>query len=249
MPGIATVGALPGWGPQQDALGRRIYWSQDHKVFAPGGLVIDGSQSRDLTNLTVGGAAQYDVLQAGLVMGKEGASATNPGMYRNSIIGATTAQIPASATTSISVSAAVATEVQRLITQAGANVSLTLYGPATANTGLATSVNSQTVVATSASGTTISTQSFTPSQIFIAGTLVCPADGSQVPKCLIEKEDGIEIMDRFGNYYNAQFPQPLVGGAIESAQIVNYPSDTGLQAWLKNQLRAMGIGYVFRDDF
>ena len=130
-----------------------------------------------------------------------------------------------------------------------ANVSLTLYGPATANTGLASSVNSQTVVATSASGTTITTQSFTPSQIFIAGTLVCPADGSQVPKCLIEKEDGIEIMDRFGNYYNAQFPQPLVGGAIESCEIVNYPSDTGLQAWLKNQLRAVGIGYVFRDDF
>ena len=70
-----------------------------------------------------------------------------------------------------------------------------------------------------------------------------------MPKCLIEKEDGIEIMDRFGNYYNAQFPQPLVGGAIESAQIVNYPTDTGLQAWLKAQLRAVGIGYVFRDDF
>jgi hypothetical protein len=243
MPGIATVGALPGWGPQQDALGRRIFWTQDHNVFAPGGLVIDGTNSRDLTNLTVAGAAQYDVLQAGLVMGRE----TTSGFYRNSIIGALTAAVTAGTVTSLTVSAAVASEVARLIANAGGNVNLTIIGPPSAN-GAASAVVSEAVVATAASGTTITITSLTLPAM-IAGSFVCPADGSQVPKCLIVKEDGIEIMDRFGNYYNAQFPEALVGGAIESAQIVNYPTDTGLQAWLKAQLRAVGIGYIFRDDF
>jgi hypothetical protein len=40
-----------------------------------------------------------------------------------------------------------------------------------------------------------------------------------------------------------------VGGAILAPQIVNYPSDTGLQAWLKAQLRAVGGPYLFSDDF
>ena len=241
MPGIATVGALPGWGPQQDALGRRIFWSQDHKVYAPGGLVIDGTNSRDLTNLTVAGASQSDVLQAGLVMGRITAS----GFYAESIIGVTNAVYNANAAT-VQTTAAVAAEIVRRI---GTSGSLIVTGASSANAAV-TAVNTQTMTIT---GVNTISGAITVSQAgqvaAIAGSFLSAADGSAIPRCLIAKEDGIEIMDRFGNYYNAQFPEALAGGAIESAQIVNYPTDTGLQAWLKAQLRAVGIGYIFRDDF
>jgi hypothetical protein len=207
----------------------------------PAGCVIDGAYSRDTTN------ANPDVLQAGCVMGKEGSTGANPGFYRPAIIGLTSVAVTAGTVTSLTVPAAVATEVARLIAVTGGNVSLNLIGPPTAN-GAVSAVATTAITATAASGTTVTITSATLPAC-VTKSIIAPADGSQTPLCLIAKEDGIEVMDRFGNSYNAQFAEALVGGALESLQIVNYPADAALQAWLKAQLRAVGIGYIFRDDF
>lgn len=242
MPGIATVGGLPGWGTQQDALPRRIFWSNDKKVFAPGGLVIDGTNSRDLTNLSVANAAQYDVLQAGLVMGRITAS----GFYTEAIIGVTNvAYNNVTSNTSVSTTAAVASEIVRRIGTVGY---LTFTGPPTANAA-STTVAVQNVAfnAVNVTSGVITINAIMANTI--NGTFISASDGSATPKCLIGKEDGIEIMDRFSNYYNAQFPEPVVGGCLLSTQIINYPTDTGLIAWLKAQLELYGYGYIFSDDF
>ena len=51
-----------------------------------------------------------------------------------------------------------------------------------------------------------------------------------------------------GNGLNIQFPRvPIAGGVVNSPNIVNYPSDPALQAWVKAQLKAAGL-FLFSDD-
>ena len=242
MPGIATVGALPGMGTQQDALGRRIFWTQDGKKLVPGGLVIDGTNSRDVGNLSVSGASNGDVLRAGTVLGK-----ITGGFYAPSIIGAlTTAYTTAGATnTVLNTTAAVAVEIVRRIGTSG-NINV-----------VAATTGNAAVASVATQNATFSAVNTTSGQITITalsaaaanGGFLCPVDGSGTPRCLVAKEDGVEVVDRFGSSYNAQLPEALVGGAVESKQITNYPTDTGLQAWLKAALRAVGYAYLFSDDF
>jgi hypothetical protein len=242
MPGIATVGATPGKGVQQDALGRRILWSKDHVVFAPGGLVIDGTNSRDLGNLAINTSySNTDVLRCGLLMGRITAST----FYAPSIIGVINAAWNGLGTT-LSTTAAVAVEVARRI---GASGQLRLIGCATGNTTNVLAVNTQNV-AFSAINVTSGAITVTATNInCVNGGFIGVDDGSYVPRCLIGKEDGISVVDRFGSSYNAQFPEAIIGGDIVASMIINYPTDTGLKAWIKSQLRAVGYGYVFDDDF
>lgn len=241
MPGIATVGALPGMGVQQDALGRRIFWSVDHKVFAPGGLTISGSNSRDVANLAVNTSySNSDILRAGTVLGKITAS----GFYAPAILGTINAAWNGYGTT-LSTTAAVAVEIVRRIGQSG---QLRVIGAASANAAVS-AVNSQNV-AFSAVNVTSGAITVTATNVnCVNGGFIGADDGSYVPKCLIAKEDGIEVVDRFGSSYDAQLPEACIGGDITASMIVNYPTDTGLQGWLKAQLRAVGYGYVFDDDF
>ena len=83
---------------------------------------------------------------------------------------------------------------------------------------------------------------------FIAGSLVQPADGSQTIKTFVEEEDGIRVTDMNGNGLNIQFPRiPIAGGVVYAANIVNYPSDSALKAWIKTALKAAGP-FIFDDD-
>ena len=49
---------------------------------------------------------------------------------------------------------------------------------------------------------------------FEAGSLVQPADGSQAPRALITKQDGITVVDRLGNNATVEFPEATIGGGF-----------------------------------
>lgn len=87
---------------------------------------------------------------------------------------------------------------------------------------------------------------------FVDGSLIQPTDGSETILGLLpEMPDmtGIRVTDTDGNSIDQTLPQLLVGGMIDASQIINYPADASTKAWVKAQLRAVGGGYVFDDDF
>lgn len=136
VPGIRSIGSIV---PRQISRGFNLAQYRTAPTF----YWIDGNTSRDVGNVPT------SLLRAGLFLGKE-TSGTYSGKYCNSIIGLTNANIAAAAT-SITVNAAVATEVARLIALAAASVPLTITGPpATGGT-----VASTAVLASAASGTTL----------------------------------------------------------------------------------------------
>ena len=117
-------------------------------------------------------------------------------------------------------------------------------GPMSANVSALTGVTAATITVTTAGSQAVTGDVGD----FEAGSLVQPTDGSQKPLALVTKQDGITVVDRLGNSATVEFPEATIGGAILAPQIVNYPSDTALQAWLKAQLKAVGI-FLFSDDF
>ncbi|HQU42145.1 MAG TPA: hypothetical protein PK867_05010 [Pirellulales bacterium] len=96
---------------------------------------------------------------------------------------------------------------------------------------------------------------------FIAGSLVCPTDGSQTPIAVLGKEDGVNVVDRFGASYSAAIGELLVGGALYTASIPGYlgigtaPSvpgagaDASIQSWIKAGLQAASPNWMFDDTF
>ena len=245
----ADVGAMPGWGAQVDALYRRIWWTIDEKRILPGGVVISGALARDPTCVLADGTPYPVILQAGLVMGKVTAAGANHGLYAPSVIGLSTAPVK-DTDTSISVAAATAAEVLRRIGPSG---TLNVTGPnAAGQTPSTTTVTFTGVTVNGSAGSIAITAigSHANQVDFVSGSFIQPTDGSQQPLCLVTKQDGISVTDRLGNpLAQVEFPEPTVGGAILAPQIVNYPADSGLCAWLKAQLRAVGGPYLFSDDF
>ena len=60
-------------------------------------------------------------------------------------------------------------------------------------------------------------------------------------KTFVDEEDGIRVTDINGNSLAIQFPRiPISGGVVNAPNIVNYPSDSALQAWVKAALKAVG---------
>lgn len=81
---------------------------------------------------------------------------------------------------------------------------------------------------------------------FVAGSFIQPVDGSETPKCLINDGSGVRVVDRDLASVDTPYPEMLVGGLINSSAILNWPSDTSLQTWLKNSLNAAGH-FTFKD--
>lgn len=83
---------------------------------------------------------------------------------------------------------------------------------------------------------------------FVAASFIQPTDGSETPICLIDDGDAIRVTDIDGNDVDQPFPRPLIGGSLVSANIINWPSDTSLRAWVVSALNnsvAGGPGFVF----
>jgi hypothetical protein len=86
---------------------------------------------------------------------------------------------------------------------------------------------------------------------FVTGSLVMPTDGSETPRAIFDKADGLQVTDedRTTNLDIQCVDLVFGGGVVDASQILNYPADTATQAWLKAQLRAVGGPWVFDDDF
>jgi hypothetical protein len=82
---------------------------------------------------------------------------------------------------------------------------------------------------------------------FAAGALVGAADGSEVPRTVIADDMGVEVP---ADSSDADWPRVPVAGELEASKIIDYPTDAGLQTYIKNSLCANGRGlFVFDDEF
>lgn len=201
----------------------RLIFKADSKAgFLPGGAVIDGATSRDALN-----TGDLDVLRDGLLMGR----ITSGGQYAPAIIGITT-NAEAIGSTTIEAAAAVVTELVRRI---GASGTFTLTGPASAN-GV---VDSETVTYSAASGTSITVTALT--KAFVAGSFIGPTNGAQTPRTFIYSGDhtGIKVTDVDAASIDVPFALVPISGVVDASQIINWPSDTSLQAWIEDNMPHM----------
>lgn len=222
--------------PGQASLGtiafRNIFADPSTMVAAPVFSQIDGTNSRDTFN-----ALDVTLLEAGLPFGKIAAS----GLYRPSIIGLTGASYTSGGTT-ITVTAAVATEVARLITNAAGPVNLTFVGPPAA----AGTVASIVVACSAASGTTLTVGTLGAN--LVIGSIIAPADGSAVPLTIMANNYGVPVILSSGLATN-QFLTPYVsGGDINTAMILGYSTmEASCRAYVKTSLKLIGT-FRFTDD-
>lgn len=202
--------------------------------YLPGGRVINATKSRDPLN-----TGYVTTLRPGMVMGM----ITATGLYAPSIIGLNTVLHDTSVvTTTMTLPAAVVTEITRRI---GASGTFKITGPPTAAGTVATETVTYSAIA---SATTITITATTAD--FAAGSVIRPTDGSEVPLCLIDDGDGIKVTDADGTNIDQPFPFALIGGTLNTDNIINYSSDSSVVAWLKGQLNnASNYGFVFNDAF
>lgn len=227
--------ALPGPQTERTATPRKVMASSQGFMLLPGGKIIDGSKSRD-----GGNTGDVDVLRAGLLMGEITAS----GKYAPSVLGALTVAYDkdGSLATSMTVSTATATELVRRI---GSSGTFKITGPPTAAGTVVTETITFSAVNTSTGVITVTTAAAD----YIVGSLIQPTDGSETPKCLINDGYGLKVTDADDTSQDTQFAQPVIAGNVDASQIINYSSDTSIQAWIKAQLRATGGSWTFDDDF
>lgn len=84
---------------------------------------------------------------------------------------------------------------------------------------------------------------------FIAGSFVQPTDGCETPKIFLPCGFPLSVIDSDGNSYsNLEFPMVPTMGIVDSSQLINWPSDTSLQAWLISYLAAAGLGHFTFDS-
>jgi len=231
----SAITGLPGFRATQTAAYRRIRKSDQAAQYIEGGVVIDGTHSGDATN-----TANPDVLRPGKIMVK----AASGGLYRNFIIGKTTAAYVDNDVT-LTVSAATATEIGRLLTAAGTSLSLALIGPPSAAGTVAATAITVTAVA---SATTISISDLNLAKV-TDSLIALPAAGYTAGSfCIVDDGTGIKCSDAAGTRVNQEWNRPLIGGHIDESQILDWPADTSTIAYLKGLLNVAATGYGFNFD-
>jgi hypothetical protein len=83
---------------------------------------------------------------------------------------------------------------------------------------------------------------------YIAGSLVQPTDGSGDMLTFIPDGTGLKVTDASGANIDVALPRLPIGGIVDPANFVNWPSDTSLKAWIRSKLNANGR-FVFTDTF
>lgn len=227
---------LPGVRADRDA-DFRIVCKGDER-FTRELAIIDGSESRDPLNTDY-----LWNLRAGMLMGK----ITSGGKYAPSVLGVLTAAFDTDASdpTEMTVSAATATEIVRRI---GTSGTFNLIGPPAAAGVVATTTVTFSAVDTATGAITVTD----PGVDKIAGAFIAPTDGSQTPRGVIGNGHGIRVVDEDFDDIDVPFPNMLIGGYLDSSQIINWPSDTSLQAWVKaalNDADGGGASFVFDDHY
>lgn len=202
--------------------------------FFPRGGYIDTAKTRDITNTLA-----PLLLSPGLLMGK----ITATGYWANSILGVSQSSYT-SGGTSLTVTAAQAVEIARRV---GTSGSLIFVGPPTANGTAAVVTQNFSAINTGTGVITITSLGVN----MVAGSFVLPTDGSGVPLSIIEDGYGHTMGTSTDNLPTlSEWPRIPVEGMIEVGQVVNYPTDTGLMAWIRESMNRSGGGrFIFSDRF
>ncbi|MES2171106.1 MAG: hypothetical protein V4479_10375 [Actinomycetota bacterium] len=233
MPSILPVLGLPGLGNRQSST-NLIIFRERQWGFLAGGKLINGALSRDPGNVPV------TVLRPGTLMGKITAS----GLYAPSIIGVT-AGAYTSGGTSLTVSAAQAAEIVRRSGATGTGT-LRVIGPPTAAGTVA--VTSMTYSAVNVTTGVITLTSLGVDKV--AGSLISVADGSQLPITVIPDGYGVRVADWDGTNLTVPFVELPISGVIITANLLPWPADASLQAWVETNLStASGGKFVFDSIF
>lgn len=232
---MGSITGLPGYRTAVDYTSRRVRKSSQGVNYLEGGVVIDATRSGD-----AGNTGYVDVLRPGKIMCKR----SSGGKYRNFIIGKSTVA-SASADTTITVAAATATEVARLITATGAAVTILLIGPPSAAgtvaaTSLSISAASSTTLTIASSGTVGVNK--------VTDSLIAVADAVSGSYCLVDDDDFIKVTDELGTRTDQLFARPLIGGNLDTSQILDWPADTSTVTYLKGLLSSTGGQSSFRFD-
>jgi hypothetical protein len=234
MPVINPFTGMPGVSSEKISKHRTL-GGDGYFDFLPGGLVLDGSKTRDPDNpdYAADGAAAQRRLRAGLLLG----IVTATGEYANSIIGAITGAVVATGT-SVTLSSAQAVELVRRV---GSTGTLRFIGPPTAGGTVATFTETYSAVNT---GTGVVTVSALNADL-IAGSFVAADDGSYIPRTflppgweMIVPEDSSDL----------PLAQPPISGNFDSSQLLPWPSDASLKTWIRDQLQTYG-NFVFTDKY
>jgi hypothetical protein len=226
----ASNSATSGFGSTRTHTTREVLAALDQALHLPGGKILDGSKSRDTAN-----TGDVDVLRPGVLLGKISAS----GKYAPSILGTLSVAHTSDVATSMTLTAAAATELARRV---GTSGTFKLTGPPTAAGTVATATVTYSAVDTTTGVVTISVVTTD----FVAGSLVQPTDGSETPLALL---DGfVKATDEDGASQDCRLPRLLIAGMIDADMIVHYPGDSSLKTWVKSQLNAVGR-FVFDDVF
>ena len=227
------ITGLPGIGTARTASPREILAGNAQLAqYVPGLRLIDGSKSRDPLN-----GSDVDVLRAGMLLGK----ITSSGKYAPSVLG-TLSNAASSSATSLTVSAATATEIVRRI---GTSGTFKLSGPPTAAGTVATQTVTFSAVNTSSGVITCSAISAAS----VAGSFVQPKDGSETIVTALANRWGVKVTDQSGASTDVLEDQLLLAGHVKTANVLNYPSDTSLIAWVKAALRVNCPAMTFDDSF
>jgi hypothetical protein len=73
----------------------------------------------------------------------------------------------------------------------------------------------------------------------IAGGFVVAGDGSEIMRSFIPDGYGVEVAS---DSTDVDWPHIPCGGIVESSKLIDWPSDTSLQAWVMDNLNGGGSG-------
>lgn len=219
----------PGIKTERTATPRIVFVAGTQTQYLPSSKIIDGDKARDPLNTN-----DEEYLRPGLLLGKITAS----GKYGASIIGVTSGA-EAAGQTEIGTSAAVAAELFRRIGNSG---TFKLIGPAVAD-GV---IQEETVTYSNVNTTTGAITCTAISNNFVAGSYICPTDGSEYPLTILPDGYPLKVTDDDEEGTDTQFAKVPISGVIDSTQIVNWStSDDALQAWVMDHLNH----FIFDHEF
>ena len=213
---------------------REVFYSgRERAQFVAAPVTIDGT----LTSCAFNAPYTFQIL-AGTLLGR----VTATKKFANSVVGQTTGATAASATT-VQTDVNTAAELLRRIGAAG---TFKLTGPPTAAGTVATQVVTYSAINLGTGAITCSATSAAA----VSGSLIQPTDGSESILTMVTDLYGIKVTDQTNvNRVDVFDPRLLLaGGTINSQQIVNYPSDISLQAYVKAAIKTFAPGVTFSDD-
>lgn len=229
---IYPIPGGPGAITARRATARKIFEGANLYFALPGGVLIDGTKSRDSGN-----TGDLDYLRAGLLMGR----ITSGLKWAPSILGVMTAAQVAT-DTSVTVSAAQAVEIVRRV---GSSGTLTFTGPPTANGTVVSFTETFSAVNQSTGVITVSALNAD----LVAGSFVLHNDGTENPRSFVGPGFPLKMTDQDGTSSSSvQWPNLPIGGTLNAADLLYWPTDTSLQAWIIGKLNAAAGGqFIFAD--